>query len=48
MFSKSKVEELLKLGKNIATFVEYRGNVLTITNGAYTLELSTDCPPNCD
>ena len=48
MYSKSKVDELLKLGGNIASFVEYRAKVISITNGGYTLEASTDCPPNCD
>lgn len=48
MYSKSKIEELLKLGGNIATFVEYRAKVLTISNGAHTLEMSDPCPPDCD
>jgi len=47
-YSKTKLEELLKLGGEKETFVENRADVLTLTNGVFTLEAGTDCPPNCD
>lgn len=46
-YSKSKVQELLNLGKDNTTFIEQRSEKLTITNGAYTLEFSVICPPTC-
>ncbi|MBU2444505.1 MAG: hypothetical protein KJ666_02885 [Bacteroidetes bacterium] len=46
-YSKSKVQELLNLGKDNTTFIEQRSEKLTITNGAYTLEFSVMCPPTC-
>lgn len=47
LFSKSKVIELLSLGNSGYTVVENRQNVLTVTNGDYTLEVSMPCPPFC-
>jgi hypothetical protein len=47
MASISKVKELLNSGKSSQTFVEQRKNVLSITNGNYTLEEVTACPPMC-
>ncbi|MCB0731551.1 MAG: hypothetical protein KDC88_11000 [Ignavibacteriae bacterium] len=48
LFSKSKVEELLRLGNDVNCFVEDRERVLTVTNGDYTLEVSVPCPPTCN
>ena len=48
LFSKSKVEELLRLGNDDNCFVEDRERVLTVTNGDYTLEVSVPCPPTCN
>jgi len=47
LFSKSKVIELLSLGNSGNTVIENRLNVLTVTNGDYTLEVSYPCPPFC-
>ena len=46
-YSKSKVEELLNTGKADTTFVEQRKDVISITNGQQTLEMSGWCPPYC-
>ncbi len=48
MYSKSLVAELLNDGGNSTTYFENRNSVFSITNGSYTLEMSHDCPPNCD
>jgi hypothetical protein len=47
MFSVSIINELLEKGKNTLSTIEIRGDVLSITNGIYTLEFSTICPPFC-
>lgn len=47
MYSKSKLAELINKGGNSTTYFEIRGNVFSITNGNYTLEMSTFCPPDC-
>lgn len=47
MYSKSKVLELLKNGGEANSYFENRSNVFSITNGNYTLEKSTPCPPYC-
>jgi hypothetical protein len=48
-FSKSRVTELLSKGSNKTTNIEIRSeNILTVSNGEYTLELSWPCPPYCD
>jgi len=47
MFSKSKVLELLKKGGDSNSYFENRSKVLTITNGNFTLDLATPCPPYC-
>lgn len=46
-YSKSIVEELLTLGKADTTFVEQRKDVISISNGMHTLEMTTWCPPFC-
>jgi len=49
LFSVSLVRKIIIDGNNPYTTVEIRNNnVLTITNGNYTLEFSWLCPPNCD
>ena len=47
VFSVSKITELLSKGQNNTTFVEQRKDVLTITNGGFTLEFGVICPPWC-
>ncbi|HEX2962184.1 MAG TPA: hypothetical protein VHO43_10365 [Ignavibacteriales bacterium] len=47
MFSVSIVRELLLKGKEETTRVENRKDVLSLTNGAYTLEFAAGCPPIC-
>ena len=46
-YSKSKVDELLSAGKSDTIAVEQRKEVISVTNGQYTLEISTWCPPVC-
>ena len=48
MLSKIKVSELIMNGNKSTTFFEMRDNVFTVTNGEFTLEFSTPCPPFCD
>lgn len=48
MYSKSKVLELLNIGKSLIVTLENRKNVFSITVGDYTLEMSNPCPPFCD
>ena len=47
VFSTSIVHELLSNGNNPVTYIEKRKDVLTITNGNYTLEFAILCPPFC-
>ena len=47
MYSIAIVQHLLSDGNNPSTAVEKRKDVLTITNGVFTLEYSTLCPPLC-
>ncbi|OGU59222.1 MAG: hypothetical protein A2V66_11390 [Ignavibacteria bacterium RBG_13_36_8] len=47
LYSKSKVLELLNSSGQPVTTVELRSEVLTITNGATTLEFAALCPPIC-
>jgi len=46
--SKSRASLLLDSGGNSITYIENRTNVLTITNGSFTLEKTWPCPPYCD
>ena len=47
-FSVSLVSKLISDGGSASTSVEIRNNnILTITNGTYTLEYSILCPPFC-
>lgn len=41
------IQELISKGGSATTFIERRNEVLTITNGEFTLEWSTLCPPFC-
>ena len=45
MYSGTIVQQLLSGGNNPLTYVEIRQEVLTITNGIFTLEYSLLCPP---
>jgi hypothetical protein len=47
MYSVAVVQQLLSDGNNPFTYVEKRNDVLTITNGMFTLEYSLLCPPFC-
>lgn len=47
-FSTSVVKRLLEEGTSSITYIELRNNqILTLTNGAYTMEVSEICPPIC-
>ena len=49
LFSVSLVKKILFDGNNTNTNIEIRNNnVLTLTNGNYTLEYSWPCPPSCE
>lgn len=49
LFSVSLVKKLLTDGNESTTKIELRKNdLLTITNGNYTLDFSAGCPPFCD
>jgi hypothetical protein len=47
VYRKSKVEELLNTGKADTAIIEQRKDVISLTNGLHTLELSDWCPPIC-
>jgi|SRR5690606_2204156 len=47
VYSKSKVDELIDTGGEETNLVEIRNNLLTITNGQFTLENGGWCPPLC-
>lgn len=47
MYSIAIVQQLLSDGNNPFTTVEKRQDVLTITNGEFTLEYAYLCPPYC-
>lgn len=47
VYSVSIVQQLLSSGNEPFTYIEKRKNVLTITNGGFTLEYSSFCPPFC-
>jgi hypothetical protein len=49
LFSVSLVKKILFDGNDTNTNIEIRNNnVLTLTNGNYTLEYSWPCPPSCE
>jgi hypothetical protein len=47
VYSKDKVLELIKSGGRNDNSIELRGDLLTVTNGNYTLEFGSFCPPWC-
>jgi hypothetical protein len=47
VYSTSQLLNLLKSGGESITYVQSRNNVMTITNGAFTMELAQICPPFC-
>jgi hypothetical protein len=47
VYSTSKVRELIREGNENTTTLEYRGDVITLTNGDYTLTGARTCPPFC-
>lgn len=47
VYSVSIVQQLISQGNSPVTYVQKRKDVLTITNGEYTLEYSSLCPPFC-
>ena len=47
VYSIGKVQELLDIGKAATTIVEQRQEVITINNGAHTMEIGFWCPPVC-
>ncbi|MEJ2615869.1 MAG: hypothetical protein P8Z35_13000 [Ignavibacteriaceae bacterium] len=46
--SVSKIKELINQGQNQQIFFEARKNVYSLTNGDFTLEEISDCPPFCN
>ncbi len=48
IYSKSKVIELLETGGDSTTMIEQRSQVYSLTNGTYTLEDNSWCPPFCN
>lgn len=48
MYSKIKLVELISKGGESTTYLENRKEVFSITNGLFTLEFATLCPPHCD
>ncbi len=47
VYSVTKVNELLTLGKNEITVVEIRSDVVDLKNGEFILEFAEQCPPIC-
>ena len=47
VYSVTKVNELLTLGKDQITVVEFRSDVVDLKNGEFILEFSWPCPPFC-
>ena len=44
----SLIQKIIRDGNSLVTNIEIRDNeILTITNGVYTLENSIECPPFC-
>lgn len=46
--SVSKIQALINQGHNQQIFFEARKNVYSLTNGDFTLEEISDCPPFCN
>jgi len=47
VYSVTKVNELITLGKDQITIVEIRSNVVDLKNGEFILEFAELCPPFC-
>ncbi len=47
VYSVEIVKKLLTDGNSTITYIEKRNEVLTMTNGIFTLEYSSFCPPYC-
>lgn len=47
VYSTSVVKELLSKGQSDLIIIEKRQSVMSVTDGAYTMEYSTICPPDC-
>jgi hypothetical protein len=47
VYSASVMNELLNLSPSENIFIEQRSSVLTVSNGAYILEMAVMCPPFC-
>lgn len=47
VYSVTKVNELITLGKDQITVVEIRSDVVDLKNGEYVLEYGSFCPPYC-
>ncbi|MFC2103567.1 hypothetical protein ACFLSS_03975, partial [Bacteroidota bacterium] len=47
MFSKSVIKKLISDGGESTIYIEQRSEVLTVTNGSYTMESGVVCPPIC-
>lgn len=45
--STSQVELLIKKGGKKSTIIQMRPKTLTLTNGDFTLERASPCPPDC-
>jgi hypothetical protein len=46
--SVSLVQKIIIDGNNVSTYIELRNNgIISITNGEYTLEFMSQCPPDC-
>ncbi len=48
VYSKSKVLELIALGRKDIVELQQRVSTFTVTNGNFTLEVSWPCPPYCE
>jgi hypothetical protein len=47
VYSISALKELISKSKEEFIYIEQRKEVLTITNGNFTLEFGSPCPPDC-
>jgi hypothetical protein len=48
ILSISLIQKIIRDGNSAMTYIEVRNNeILTITNGVYTLDYATLCPPFC-
>jgi hypothetical protein len=47
VYAVSVVQQLINNGNNSVTYIEKRNDVLTLTNGDFTLEFGVLCPPYC-